>query len=64
MRISNGKCRKKKALPLSQGTLCPQGQNGLPCENGQGMGFEATEPETGRLPDDEPPKKPTLTRIK
>ena len=33
-------------------------------ENGQGMGFEATEPETGGLPDDEPPKKPTLTRIK
>ena len=33
-------------------------------ENGQGMGFEPTEPETDVLPDDEPPKKPTLTRIK
>ena len=33
-------------------------------ENGQGMGFEPTEPETGVSPDAEPPKKPTLTRIK
>ena len=33
-------------------------------ENGQGMGFEPTEPETGVSPDEEPPKKPTLTRIK
>ena len=33
-------------------------------ENGQGMGFETTEPETGGLPDGAPPKKPTLTRIK
>ena len=33
-------------------------------ENGQGMGFEPTEPKTGVLPDEELPKKPTWTRIK
>ena len=35
-------------------------------ENGQGMGFEPTEPETKTedSPSEEPAKKPTLTRIK
>ena len=34
-------------------------------ENGQGMGFEPTEPESTieAAPPEEPPKKPTLTRI-